>query len=111
MARSQRGSSRRQTGDPMCGVLRWTLVRLAHGCPLLLVAAACTGTFSKKPTSPAALLPAVTPTDGRTRVIFRLDNGLEVVLEENHAAPVVAFQAWGKVGSAHEPPELAGLAH
>ncbi|HXU83481.1 MAG TPA: pitrilysin family protein [Polyangia bacterium] len=42
---------------------------------------------------------------------FRLDNGLEVVLEENHAAPVVAFQAWVKVGSADEPPELAGIAH
>lgn len=44
-------------------------------------------------------------------MIFRLDNGLEVVLEENHAAPVVAFQAWVKVGSADEPPELAGIAH
>jgi zinc protease len=44
-------------------------------------------------------------------VTFRLDNGLEVVLEENHAAPVVAFQAWVKVGSADEPPELAGIAH
>ena len=42
---------------------------------------------------------------------FRLSNGLEVVLEENHAAPVVAFQAWVKVGSADEPPPLAGAAH
>src|SRR5687768_11408754 len=42
---------------------------------------------------------------------FRLPNGLEVVLEENHAAPVVAFQAWVKVGSADEPPRLAGVAH
>jgi zinc protease len=45
------------------------------------------------------------------RVVFKLDNGLEVVLEENHAAPVVAFQAWVKIGSADEPPELAGIAH
>ena len=44
-------------------------------------------------------------------MIFRLDNGLEVVLEENHVAPVVAFQAWVKIGSADEPPELAGIAH
>ena len=42
---------------------------------------------------------------------FRLPNRLEVVLEENHAAPVVAFQAWVKVGSADEPPELAGISH
>jgi zinc protease len=44
-------------------------------------------------------------------VNFRLANGLEVVLEENHAAPVVAFQAWVKVGSADEPPEQAGISH
>jgi zinc protease len=44
-------------------------------------------------------------------VTFRLDNGLEVVLEENHAAPVVAFQAWVKVGSADESPQVAGIAH
>ena len=44
-------------------------------------------------------------------MIFRLDNGLEVVLEENHVAPVVAFQAWVKIGSADEPPQLAGIAH
>jgi len=44
-------------------------------------------------------------------VIFRLNNGLEVVLEENHVAPVVAFQAWVKIGSADEPPQLAGIAH
>jgi zinc protease len=44
-------------------------------------------------------------------VNFRLPNGLEVVLEENHAAPVVAFQAWVKVGSADEPRDLAGISH
>ncbi len=43
--------------------------------------------------------------------LYRLDNGLTVVLEENHATPVVAFQAWVDVGSADEPPELAGIAH
>ena len=40
-------------------------------------------------------------------MVFKLDNGLEVVLEENHAAPVVAFQAWVKIGSADEPPSGA----
>jgi zinc protease len=42
---------------------------------------------------------------------FRLDNGLTVILEENHSAPVVAFQAWVGVGSADEGPEEIGLAH
>lgn len=42
---------------------------------------------------------------------YQLPNGLTVVLQENHAAKVVAFQAWVAVGSADEPPELAGVAH
>jgi zinc protease len=66
-----------------------------------------------KNTGPSSLLQqqANSANGRKARVTFRLDNGLEVVLEENHAAPVVAFQAWVKVGSADEPPELAGIAH
>jgi zinc protease len=44
-------------------------------------------------------------------VTFTLPNGLKVVLEENHSAPVVALQAWVKVGSADETPDIAGIAH
>ncbi len=40
-----------------------------------------------------------------------LPNGLKVVLQENHAAPVVAFQAWVGVGSADEEPGEEGIAH
>ena len=46
-----------------------------------------------------------------TAVRYQLPNGLRVVLQENHAAKVVAFQAWVAVGSADEPPEVAGIAH
>ncbi len=42
---------------------------------------------------------------------FRLPNGLTVVLEENHTAPVAAFQLWVKVGSADETADEIGLAH
>ncbi len=42
---------------------------------------------------------------------FRLSNGLTVVLEESHVAPVAAFQLWVKVGSADENPDEVGLAH
>ncbi|HEY8206482.1 MAG TPA: pitrilysin family protein [Myxococcaceae bacterium] len=42
---------------------------------------------------------------------FALDNGLTVVFEEQHAAPVAAFQVWVKAGSADERPDQAGLAH
>jgi|CXWL01.1.fsa_nt_gi zinc protease len=42
---------------------------------------------------------------------FRLANGLTVVYEPVHAAPVAAFQIWVKVGSADEQPHEEGLAH
>src|SRR4051812_19945419 len=42
---------------------------------------------------------------------YRLDNGLTVVLEEQHAAPVAAFQVWVKAGSADERLDQTGLAH
>src|SRR5207245_8860932 len=38
-------------------------------------------------------------------------NGLTVLVEENHAAPVAALQVWVRVGSADELPGEAGLAH
>jgi zinc protease len=40
-----------------------------------------------------------------------LPNGLTLLLKESHNVPVVALQAWVKFGSAHEPEELAGVAH
>ncbi len=42
---------------------------------------------------------------------YRLENGLNVILQEDHSAPVVAVQAWVNVGSADELPDEAGLAH
>src|SRR2546430_4932230 len=45
------------------------------------------------------------------RVRHRLPNGLTVLVEENHAAPVTALQVWVRVGSADELPHEAGLAH
>jgi zinc protease len=40
-----------------------------------------------------------------------LDNGLTVLLQENHAARVAALQLWVRVGSADETEDEAGLAH
>jgi zinc protease len=40
-----------------------------------------------------------------------LNNGLTVVLQENHTAPVVALNMWVKVGSVHELAEEAGISH
>lgn len=47
----------------------------------------------------------------RTRAESRLDNGVRVVVEENHAAPVVAVQVWVAAGAADDPPALPGAAH
>lgn len=41
----------------------------------------------------------------------RLDNGLRLVLAEDHIAPVVAVNLWYNVGSKHEVPGRTGLAH
>jgi len=44
-------------------------------------------------------------------VVEVLPNGLRVVMQENHAAPVVAIQMWVNVGSADDPEGASGLAH
>ena len=41
-----------------------------------------------------------------------LDNGLTVIIREDHSAPVVSVQAWAMTGSIHESRWLgAGLSH
>ncbi|HJX31787.1 MAG TPA: pitrilysin family protein [Thermodesulfobacteriota bacterium] len=40
-----------------------------------------------------------------------LDNGLTIILKENHSSPLVSFQMWIKVGSADEQDKEAGVTH
>src|ERR1051325_5045293 len=42
---------------------------------------------------------------------FRLNNGLRLLLCEDHSAPVVAYHTWYRVGSRHERTGKTGLAH
>jgi zinc protease len=42
---------------------------------------------------------------------FRLDNGLEVLLLEDHAVPLVTVQVWYRVGSRNERPGITGVSH
>jgi zinc protease len=42
---------------------------------------------------------------------FTLDNGLEVVVIEDHRAPVVVQMIWYRVGAADEPAGHSGIAH
>lgn len=42
---------------------------------------------------------------------FTMENGMEVILQENRNAPVVALQMWVKVGSGDERDKEAGMCH
>ncbi len=42
---------------------------------------------------------------------YRLDNGMQVVVMEDHRAPVVVHMVWYRVGAADEPPGKSGIAH
>ena len=42
---------------------------------------------------------------------FTLDNGLKVIVREDHRAPVVVSQLWYRVGSSYEPPGRTGMSH
>ena len=42
---------------------------------------------------------------------FSLNNGMEVVVIEDHRAPVVVHMVWYKAGSADEKPGVSGVAH
>ncbi|WP_417206243.1 M16 family metallopeptidase [Antarctobacter sp.] len=42
---------------------------------------------------------------------FGLDNGMDVVVIEDHRAPVVTHMVWYRAGSADEEPGVSGVAH
>ena len=42
---------------------------------------------------------------------FKLDNGMEVVVIEDHRAPVVVHMVWYRIGAADESPGHSGIAH
>ena len=42
---------------------------------------------------------------------YRLDNGLKVLIIEEHKAPVATFQIWYRVGSRDDPEGRSGLGH
>ncbi|MCQ4287471.1 insulinase family protein [Pseudomonas stutzeri] len=59
----------------------------------------------------ALYLPLVTAADAQPTHEFFLDNGLKVIVREDHRAPVVVSQLWYKVGSSYESPGQTGLSH
>jgi predicted Zn-dependent peptidase len=81
------------------------------GFLLLMTCAAAPGQAAKaaktatKPAAPA-LSPANYPVERYT-----LDNGLTVILHEDHTVPVVCFWQWYKVGSHNERQGITGISH
>ncbi len=57
-----------------------------------------------------AVLSAPGQADERTHE-FRLDNGLKLIVREDHRAPVVVSQIWYRIGSSYEYPGMTGLSH
>ena len=42
---------------------------------------------------------------------YTLDNGLKLIVKEDHRAPVVVSQVWYKVGSSYEHNGTTGISH
>lgn len=60
----------------------------------------------------AAVLPVATHAASNEAVTyFTLDNGMEVVVVEDHRAPAVQQMVWYRAGSADEPKGSSGVAH
>src|SRR4029434_7579390 len=59
------------------------------------------------------LLPLTTSTNIHAAQVqeFVLDNGLKVLLLEDHKSPAVTFQVWYRVGGRNEKDGKSGLAH
>ena len=61
--------------------------------------------------SPAAPVSALVRQVSIPHSMFRLANGLTVIVHEDHKAPIVAVSTWYNVGSKDEPAGKTGFAH
>ncbi|MDP5219594.1 pitrilysin family protein [Ruegeria sp. 2205SS24-7] len=59
----------------------------------------------------ALMLPVWASAEDEAVTTFTLDNGMEVVVVEDHRAPVVQHMVWYRAGSADEPVGSSGVAH
>ncbi|WP_227269984.1 M16 family metallopeptidase [Roseobacter weihaiensis] len=58
-----------------------------------------------------AFLPGLGQAEEEAVTTFELDNGMKVVVVEDHRAPVVQHMVWYRAGSADEPKGSSGVAH
>src|ERR1041384_4257395 len=65
----------------------------------------------ERPTAPAAAATAPARLPEAKLISHVLDNGLEIIILEDHSIPLVTIEMAVKNGSYTEPPELNGLSH
>jgi zinc protease len=88
------------------------MIRHARLSAAALVAAAAVAGCANVPQMAAAPRNnADSPDIDLTYERFTLDNGLTVIVHEDHKAPVVAVSVWYHVGSKNEPAGRTGFAH
>src|SRR5438034_3143307 len=75
---------------------------------LLFVLLATTPGFAQAPAKHVAASP---PPIDLKYTLFRLPNGLTVILHEDHSVPIVTVNMWYHVGSSRERPGRTGFAH
>ncbi|MCL6283663.1 insulinase family protein [Ruegeria sp. 2012CJ41-6] len=59
----------------------------------------------------ALTLPVLASAEDEAVTTFSLENGMDVVVVEDHRAPVVQHMVWYRAGSADEPVGSSGVAH
>lgn len=91
---------------------------LLMGCQSLSSGSSTAITADTAATAKVASTTAPTTNRGKTLTIdlsgrheYQLDNGLKVVIKEDHRAPVVMTQLWYRVGSSDEPVNKGGISH
>src|SRR6185503_7588155 len=89
--------------------------RTAITVATLCLACSATSAAQGKARSAASAAPAARATESPIPDIpytkFVLENGLTVLVHEDHKAPVVAVNLWYHVGSKNETPGKTGFAH
>lgn len=85
-------------------------------CSLSCTTANATEGQSKKNVTEAPIVnasstPTATASPSERTYTHTLDNGLKIVVREDHRAPVMVSQVWYRIGSSYEPVGLTGVSH
>ncbi len=72
---------------------------------------AMTPAGAQQPAPPRTAQRAAAPALTVPYEMFKLPNGLTVILHEDHSVPVVGVNVWYRAGSANEKPGRTGFAH